>query len=103
MQGLVKLIMNNLYGVQMRRDINEPFKCKSEHWMKTEYDDNVLDYWRLPRENYFVKLKKDDGLDDDNDVKNTLPAHLGAFILSNSIRIMNKFIREMNGFFNNII
>ena len=48
-------------------------------------------------------MKKDDGLDDDCDIKNTLPAVLGAFILSNSKRIMNNFIRELNGFYNNSI
>ena len=66
--------------------------------METEYDDNVLDYWRLPNENFFVKIKKDDGLKGDIDVKNTLPSHLGALILSNSKRIMNDFIRETNDF-----
>ena len=30
--------------------------------------------------------------------KNTLPAHLGAFILSNSKTILNNFIRGINGF-----
>ena len=44
MQGLVKLIMNSLYGVQIHRDINESYYCKSENWMKTEFDENVLDY-----------------------------------------------------------
>ena len=103
MQRLVKLIMNSLYGVQIRKDIDQSYKCKSQHWMETEYDENVLDYWRLPNGNYIVKLKKDDGLESDNDVKNTLPSHLGAFILSNSKRIMNNFIREINGFYNNSI
>ena len=103
MQGLVKLIMNSLYGVQIRKDINESYSCKSETWMKTEFDENVLDYWKLPIGNYVVKMKKDDGLDDDCDIKNTLPAVLGAFILANSRRIMNKFIRELNGFYDNNI
>ena len=104
MQGLVKLIMNSLYGVQIRRDINESYYCKSENWMKTEFDENVLDYWKLPNGNYIVKMKKDDGLDDDDcDIKNTLPAVLGAFILSNSKRIMNNFIREINEFYKNTI
>ena len=103
MQGLVKLIMNSLYGVQIRKDINESYYCKSENWMKTEFDENVLDYWRLPNGNYIVKMKKYDGLDDDCDIKKTLPAVLGAFILSNSKRIMNNFIREINGFYNNSI
>ena len=101
MQGLGKLIMNSLYGVQIRKDFNESYSCKSEIWMKTEFDENVLDYWRLPKGNYIVKMKKDDGLDDDCDIKNTLPAVLGAFILSNSKRIMNNFIREINGFYEN--
>ena len=33
-------------------------------------------------------------------MKDTLPSQLGAFILSISKRIMNKFIRGINGFFN---
>ena len=48
-------------------------------------------------------MKKDDGLDDDCDIKKTLPAVLGAFILCSSKRIMNNFIREINGFYNNSI
>ena len=32
-QGLVILTMNILYGIQRRKDINEFFKSKSNHWM----------------------------------------------------------------------
>ena len=104
MQRLVKLIMTSLYGVQIRKDIiDQSYRCKLQHWMETEYDQNVLDYWKLPNGNYIVKFKKDDRLEGDNDVKNTLPSHLGAFILSISKRIMNNFIREINGFYNNSI
>ena len=103
MQELVKIIMNSFYGVQIRRDMNESYYCKSETCEKTEFDENVLDYWKLPNANYIVKMKKDDGLDDGCDIKNTLPVVLGAFILSNSKRIMNNFIREINGFYNNSI
>ena len=35
--------MNSLYGVQLRRNINESHYCKSEIWMKTEFDGKVLD------------------------------------------------------------
>ena len=49
------------------------------------------------------KTKKDDGLDDNCDFENTIPAVLGAFILSISKRFMNNFIREINGFYNNSI
>ena len=52
MEVLVKLIMNSLYGVQIRRDIIEAHYCNSETWMKTEFDENVLDYWSLPNGNY---------------------------------------------------
>ena len=100
MQSLVKLIMNSLCGVQIRRDIDQSNKCKSEHWMQTEYDENVSDYWKSPNGNYIAKMKNDDGLDGDNNVKNTLPSHLGAFISSNSKRNMNIFIREINVFYN---
>ena len=89
MQGLEKLIMNSLYGVQIRKDIDQSLKCKSQHWMETEYDENVLDYWNLPNGNYIVILKKDDVMEGDNDVKITLPSHLGAFMLGDSKRIMN--------------
>ena len=82
MQVLVKKIMNSLYGVQISKDIDEFSKCKSEHWMQTEYDEKVLDFWRLPEANYKVQLKKDNDLDGDKDVKITLPSRLGAFILS---------------------
>ena len=102
MQGLVELKMNSLYGGQIRRDINESYYCKSETCMKTEFDENVLGYWKLPKGNYIVKTKNDDGLDDDCDIKNTLPAVLGAFISGNS-RNMNKFIRKKNGFYNSSI
>ena len=44
MQGLVKLIMNSLYGVQIRKDVDQSYKCKAQHWMETEYDENVLEY-----------------------------------------------------------
>ena len=99
MQRLVKKIMNILYGAQIKKDINESCCCKSEHWMQAEYDENIFDYRRLPNGNYIVKRKKDDGLDDkDCDFKKVyLP--ISEFFLSNSKRIMNNFIREINGYY----
>ena len=60
MQGLVKLIMNSLYGVEKRRDFDDCCQCKSQDWMETEYDENILEYWKLPKGNYIVKLTRDD-------------------------------------------
>ena len=97
MQGLV---LNCLYGAQIRKDIDQFYNCKSEHWMQTEYDENVLDFWKIPNGNFIVKVKDDDGLEDANNVKNTLLSHLGAFILSNRKRKMKNFSREINGFYN---
>ena len=71
--------------------------------MKTEFDESVLDYWRLPNGKFIFKTTEDDGLGDDCDIENTLPAVLGAFILGNCRRIMNKFIKEKTGFPKNCI
>ena len=43
-------------------------------------------------EKNFLKVKNDDGLDGDNDIKNRLLSRLGAFILSNSKRFRNSSI-----------
>ena len=48
-------------------------------------------------------MKEDNGLDNACDIENTLLVHLGAFILSDSKRIMNNFIREIDGVYNNFI
>ena len=44
MQLLVKLNMNSLYAVFLRKDLFESYQCKSEMWMMTEYDERVLEY-----------------------------------------------------------
>ena len=61
-QGFGKIIMNSLNGVQKCKDFHGICKCNSEHWMETEYDDNVLDCWKLPNENYIVQSKKKQGI-----------------------------------------
>ena len=66
--------------------------------MKTKFDENVLDYWKIPNENFILKIEKDDGLDDGCDIENILPAQFGTFILGNSKRIMNNFITEITVF-----
>ena len=40
--------------------------------MQTRCDENVLDYWKLPNGNFLVKMKNDNRLDYDINVKNTL-------------------------------
>ena len=51
MQGLVKLIMNSLHGVQIRKDINKSYHCKPQHWIETEFDKKK--FWIIG--NYLMK------------------------------------------------
>ena len=80
---LLKLIMNCLYGEQIRNDIEESYSCKSEAWLTTEQNERVLDYHKIKSGNYIVKLKVDAGMEDEVKKVNTMPLHLGAFVLSN--------------------
>ena len=74
MQLLVKLIMNSLYGEQIRKDFEESYECKSEAWMMAEYDELVLDYQKINHGNYIVKLKQDVGLKDEVKKSYTMPS-----------------------------
>ena len=65
MQLLVKLLMNSLYGENIRKDIEEKFSCISETWMQTEYDERILDYWKISNISYIVKMIDDKGLEDE--------------------------------------
>ena len=44
MQLFVKILMNALYGENIRKDIDEKFACKSEAWMMSEFDERVKNY-----------------------------------------------------------
>ena len=101
MQLLVKLLMNALYGEEIRKDIEEKFTCESEAWMMTQYDERIKDYWEISGINYIVKIIDKPGLEDEVKKLNTMPLHLGSFVLSNSKRIMNKTIRAIKGFYTN--
>ena len=101
MQFLEKLLMNSLYGGQFRKDIEENIACKSKYWMMREYDERVKDYWRISHGNYIVKMTDDAGLGDEVKKLNAMPLHVGAFVLSNSKRIMNNYIHAINGFYTN--
>ena len=99
MQLLLKLLMNSLYGENIRTDIEEKFACKSEAWMMSEYDERVKDYWKISGINYIVKMIDDDRLENEVKKLNTMPLHLGVFVLSNSKRFMINFIHAINGFY----
>ena len=69
--------------------------------MVAEYDERVLDYQKINYGNYIVKMKDEEGSQDEVKKVNTMPLHLGAFVLSNSKRNMNNFIPAINGFYSN--
>ena len=43
-------------------------------------------------------MKKHEGLDDNCDIKNTLPTDLAGFMVRSSKRIVNIVVREINSF-----
>ena len=98
---LVELIMNSLYGGQIRKDIEESYSCKIEHWMSTEFDERVLDYQEIIYGNCIVRIKDDAEMGDEIKRVITMPLYLGAFVLSNSKQIMNNFIHAIDGFYTN--
>ena len=55
--------------------------------MLTEYDERVKEYWKISHGNYIVNMIDDKGLDDEVKKINTMPLHLGAFVLSNSKKL----------------
>ena len=72
-QLLVKLSLNSFYGEFLRKDFLGSYQCKSEMWMRTEYDDRVSDYQKNNYGNCIVKMKGDEGSQDE--VKKLTPYH----------------------------
>ena len=65
----------------------------------TEYDERVLDYQNFIFGNYILKMKNDEGSQDEVKKVNPMPLHLRTFVLGNSKRIMNNFIHAIDGFY----
>ena len=97
----MKVLLNSLYGEQSRKDIEENIACKSEAWMLTENDERVIDYWKTSGVIYIVNMIDCKGLEDEIEKLNSMPLHLGAFVLSNSKRNMNSFVHANIGFYTN--
>ena len=100
MQLLVNVLMNSLFGEQIRKDFEESVACISEVWLMSEYDERVKDYWKISHGIYTIQMIDDAGLEDEVKNFNTIPLHVGAFVLSNSKRIMKSFIHAFDGFLN---
>ena len=105
LQNLAKKIGLSVYGGNIRKDINEAYKCVNENWMKEIFDDRVKEWFPLKNGNIIVKLQDDERVDDFHKAKsiNTMPSHFGSCILSHSKRLMNDVFREIDGFYSNNI
>ena len=105
LQNLAKKIGLSVYGGNIRKDINEEYKCVTENWMRENFDDRVKEWFPLKNGNLIVKLEDDEGVDDFDKAKsiNTMPSHFGSYILSHSKRLMNSVIKQIDGFYNNNI
>ena len=105
LQNLAKKFGLPVYGGNIRKDINEEYKCVTENWMKENFDDRVKEWFPLKNGNLIVKLQDDKGVDDYDKAKsiNTMPSHFGSNILSHSKRLMNNVFHEIDGFYSNNI
>jgi hypothetical protein len=98
METLVKLMLNALYGKCIQKDISKEIHIWSEETLRGKFDERVIDYSRLPCGKYIVELKEEEGVDIEEEQKALNPSYLGVFILSYSKRIMNNFVRAIDGF-----
>ena len=70
--------------------------------METDYDEKVVDFCKIPSgkmvsSDFIVKMVIDVGLEEEVKKVNTMPLHLGVFVLSNSKKIMNNSFHAING------
>ena len=69
MQKFVKLSMNSLSGESNRKDNTDDYKCKSDYWMSTKFDERVLFCRRLPDGGYLVELKQINAIECESGLK----------------------------------
>ena len=93
--------MNNVYGEQIRKDIEKNLLVKPEYQTMFECDERVKDYWRISQADCIDKMVHDTGLENEDENLKTMPLHLGAFELSNSKPNMNNFILDNIAFYTN--
>ena len=103
LHNLAKRIGLSVYGGDIRKDINEEYKCITENWMRENFDYRVKEWFPLKNGNLIVKIEDDSSIDDYDKAKsvNTMPSHFGSYILSHSKRLMNDVIKQIGGFYNN--
>ena len=105
LQKLAKKIGLSVHCGNIRKDINEDYKCVTESSMRKIFDDRVKEWFPLKNGNLIVKLENDEGVDDFDKAKSvkTMPSHFGSCILSQSKRLMNDVSTQVGGFYKNSI
>ena len=63
LENLAKKSGLSVHGGNIRKDINEVFKCVAESWMRENFDDRFKEWFPLKHGNLIVKLKGDEGVD----------------------------------------
>ena len=93
----------SVYGGNIRKDINEEYRCVTENWMKENFDDRVKEWFPLKHGNFIVKLEDDEDVDDYDKTKsvNTMPSHFLSYIFSHSKSLMKDVIKQIGGLYNN--
>ena len=100
-QTLVKKINNSVYGVNIRRHVNNQYICVTENWMSYNQYSRFKEWFPMKNGDLLVKLKDDVGVDDQDIAKsnNEIFCQLGSFRLGQSKRLLNNVVREGNGFY----
>ena len=91
-----------MYGFYRRGETNESYKNVSGQWMKTQYDDQVSEWFLLKNGKIVVTLKDHEGVDDNGYSKkiNSQSCHLRSFILFHPKRLRDDVILAEDGFKN---
>ena len=98
---LVKKMGCSVYGSNVRRDILDKYVCVSDEWMSAEYDKSIKEIIPLDNKLYVIKKHIHEGKDDfglANKI-NTMPSHMGSYILSHSKRLMDDVFEHIDGFY----
>jgi DNA polymerase elongation subunit (family B) len=95
-QNMCKLLVNSSYGSLVMRAFDNVYQFVSKEKFERDYDETVS-LITVVNGRYFTRYKNKCHHD------NTKPIPLGAFILSYSKLIMNRYIHALNGFYDHKI
>ncbi|ESO88728.1 hypothetical protein LOTGIDRAFT_165512 [Lottia gigantea] len=95
----MKLLGNSLYGKSIQKDINTSRHLWNEATLKANFDSHVKSYEKVNDSQYIVEINEEEKEFIPPKSTRLTPSHLGPFVLSHSTKIMNNFIRVIDGFY----